>query len=252
MNYENGSVQIWIEGSTMPTRSIATNYVYSAALVVSIAKDIYIDSGRPNYNVDMWRESANSSFSSLSIGDHCYALFLTKNSLYCSIQYAHRVVKRSLNSSDTQVTTVAGTGCAGYQPHMLHYQRGIFVTNDSSLYVADTNNHRVQLFRAGQLNGTTMAGREALGTVQLLNPTAVMMDGDGYLFILDCYHYRVVGSGPYGFRCVVGCTGGKGSSLSQLSASMSMAFDSYGNIFVVDTDNNRVQKFLLSSDTCSE
>ena len=135
---------------------------------------------------------------------------------------------------------------------MLYYQRGIFVTHNSELYVADTNNYRVQLFRAGQLNGTTMAGREALGTVQLLNPSAVMLDGDGYLFILDAYNYRVVGSGPYGFRCVIGCTNGRGSSSNQLSASRSMAFDSYGNIFIVDTDNNRVQKFFLSSGTCSK
>ena len=147
---------------------------------------------------------------------------------------------------------VAGTGCAGFQPHLLFHQRGIFVTNNSELYVADTNNHRVQLFRAGQLNGTTIAGREALGTVQLRNPTAVMLDGDGYLFILDSGHYRVVGSGPYGFRCVMGCSNQTGSASDQLSNPQSMAFDSYGNIYVTDTNNNRVQKFLLSSSTCSK
>ena len=136
--------------------------------------------------------------------------------------------------------------------HTLFYQRGIFVTNSSALYVADTKNHRVQLFPAGQLNGTTVAGREALGTILLRDPTAVMLDGDGYLFILDSNHYRVVGSGPYGFRCVIGCTNESGSALDQLSNPQSMAFDSFGNIFVVDTGNNRVQKFFLSSNTCSK
>ena len=253
INYENSNILIWLEGSTSPTATIVTNYINSKALVVGGARDIYIDSGGPDYDIALWRENANSSSSSLNIGDHCYSLFLADNdSLYCSIQYSHRVVKRSLNSSDTQVTTVAGTGCSGYQRHMLFFQRGIFVSNSSELYVADTNNHRVQLFAAGQLNGTTMAGREALGTIQLLNPTAVMLDGDGYLFILDCYHYRVVGSGPYGYRCVIGCTGGTGSAADQLSAPRGMAFDSFGNIFVVDTGNDRVQKFLLSSSTCSK
>ena len=135
---------------------------------------------------------------------------------------------------------------------MLYHQRGIFVSNSSDLYVADTNNHRVQFFPAGQLNGTTMTGREALGTIQLLNPSAVMLDGDGYLFILDTYHFRIVGSGPNGFRCVIGCTNGLGSSSYQLSVARSMAFDSHGNIFVLDTDNARVQKFFLTSNTCSK
>ena len=252
-NYQNGIVKVWHGGSAIPTGNIMTNYTNSRSLVVSITEDIFIDNGSPNYDVALWRENAASSFSTLSIGDGCYSLFLAGNdSLYCSISYSHRVVKRSLNSSDFQVKTVAGTGCAGFEPHRLYYQRGIFVTINSDLYVADSNNHRVQLFPEGQLNGTTVAGREALGTVQLLNPTAVMLDADGYLFILDCYHYRIVGAGPYGYRCVVGCTGGTGSAPNQLSASRSMAFDSYGNIFVVDTYNDRVQKFFLSSNTCSK
>ena len=252
-NYQNGIVKVWHGGSAMPTRTIMTNYTNSRALVVSIAKDIYMDSGDPNHNIDIWRENTNSNFSSLDLWDGCYSLFLVGNdSVYCSISYSHRVVKRSLNSSDSQVTTVAGTGCAGFHANTLFYQRGIFVTNSSALYVADTKNHRVQLFPAGQLNGTTVAGREALGTILLRDPTAVMLDGDGYLFILDSNHYRVVGSGPYGFRCVIGCTNESGSALDQLSNPQSMAFDSYGNIFVVDTGNNRVQKFFLSSNTCSK
>ena len=174
------------------------------------------------------------------------------DSLYCSIHDFHKVIKRSLDSSDTQLTTVAGTGCSGYLPNRLHNPRGLFVTADLDLYVADTNNHRVQLFRAGQLHGITMAGRAALGTMQLFDPAAVMLDADGYLFILDSDNVRLVASGPDGFRCVIACTYTRGSAADQLSAPLSMAFDRYGNIFVTDTGNSRVQKFVLSSNTCSK
>ena len=135
---------------------------------------------------------------------------------------------------------------------MLFNPRGICVTTSFDLYVADAGNHRIQRFKPSQVNGTTMAGREAPGTILLHSPTAVILDGDGYLFIADSANYRIVGSGPYGFRCVIGCTGVAGSASDQLSSPQSVAFDSYGNIFIVDNNNNRVQKFMLSFNSCGK
>ena len=252
-NFENGDIQIWTEGSTSPSDTIATNSSRTRALFVSGAGNIYINNEYAAYTVDIWRKNGSSRMSTLPIGETCGSIVIdTNNSLYCSLSNTHRVIKRSLNSSGTQLTTVAGTGCAGSHAHLLFYQRGIFITINFNLYVADAGNHRVQLFRSGHLNGTTVAGREALGTVTLHNPTAVMLDSDGYLFILDCSNSRVVGSGPGGFRCVIGCAGGWGSASNQFRNPQSMAFDSYGNIFVVDTGNSRLQKFLLSDNSCSK
>ena len=135
---------------------------------------------------------------------------------------------------------------------MLYSPLGIFVAINFDLYVADSCNFRVQLFRAGELNGTTVAGRGAPGTIQLNRPAAVTLDADGYLFIVDYNLASIIGSGPYGFRCVVGCTSSTGSDPNQLRNPRSMAFDSSGNIFVVDSDNSRVQKFALSLDSCSK
>ena len=93
---------------------------------------------------------------------------------------------------------------------MLSHPTGIFVTESLDLYVAEWGNDRVQLFRSGELNGTTVAGNGSIGTISLYGPTGVVLDADGYLFIVNYGSGSIVGSGPYGFRCLVGCSGGGG------------------------------------------
>jgi DNA-binding beta-propeller fold protein YncE len=135
---------------------------------------------------------------------------------------------------------------------MLYVPRGIFVDRLFNFYVADCGNNRIQFFQSGNLNGTTVAGVAATGTISLQCPTGVVLDGGGYLFIVDGEHHRVVGQSSNGFRCVVGCTNTSGSASNQLSLPRSLSFDSYGNIYVVDRSNNRVQLFFLENNTCGE
>ena len=251
-NFQNGHIQIWLKGSTSPTGTIITNSNRSHALFVTTAGDVYIDN-YANYSIDVCLKNSTSCVFTLNMGIVCYSIFIdTNNSLYCSYRDSHKIIRRSINSSNNQITTVAGAGCPGYQSHLFYFPRGIFVTISFDLYVADTGNHRIQRFQAGQMNATTVTGREAPGTMQLSLPSEVVLDADGYLFITDSGHNRIIGSGPDGFRCVIGCTSGGGSGSNQLSYPQSMAFDSHGNIFVADTNNNRIQKFLLSSNICSK
>jgi hypothetical protein len=62
----------------------------------------------------------------------------------------------------------------------------------------------------------------------------------------DC----IIGSGPNGFQCIAGCSGSYGSAPDQLHDPLNLAFDSYGNIFV--TDSNRIQKFILATNSCGK
>ena len=147
--------------------------------------------------------------------------------------------------------TTFGTGICGTTSNMLCYPNGIFVHINFDLYVTDCNNNRVQLFKSGQLNATTIAGSGASGTIILSCPNGVVLDGDDHLFIVDGNNHRIVGSDANGFRCVVGCSGG-GSAADQLLGPWSVSFDSYGNMFVTDYGNNRIQKFVLSFNSCGK
>ncbi|CAF1532450.1 unnamed protein product, partial [Rotaria sordida] len=135
------------------------------------------------------------------MNSECISLFIhIDNTLYCSIQNGHQVVKMSLNSNDSTFMTVAGTGCAGSTSDMLDQPFGIYVNINFDLYVADTGNNRVQLFYDGEMNGRTVAG-ETLGKRFALNkPTSVILDADDNLFIVDSGNQRIIRLGSDGFR----------------------------------------------------
>ncbi|CAF1518247.1 unnamed protein product, partial [Adineta steineri] len=95
-------------------------------------------------------------------------------------------------------------------------------------------NNWIQQFRSGELNGTTAAGdKSASVPIKLNYPSGVTLDADNYLFILDNKNHRVVGTGPYGFQCLLGCSEG-GSAPDQLFYPFYFGFDSFRNMFVVD------------------
>jgi hypothetical protein len=155
------------------------------------------------------------------------------------------------NNNPNNLTIVAGNGSPGPTSMKLHTPQGIFVTTNFNLYVADCGNDRIQLFYHGQLNATTVAGNGFSGAITLNCPTDVILDVNNYLFIVDSNNHRIIGSGPYGFQCVAGCSGTHGQGSDQLNHPQSLSFDSFGNLFVVDKDNDRIQKFLLNSDSCN-
>ena len=94
-------------------------------------------------------------------------------------------------------------------------------------------------------NGITIAGNGSPNpTINLYNPSAVVLDAEKYLFIVDSWNNRIVGSGLNGFRCLVGCFE-TGSQPNELNNPTSLSFDRSGNMFVTDSQNHRIQKLYV-------
>ena len=203
--------------------------------------------------MERWTLNSSAGVVVMSVSQPCDDLFVdTNNMLYCSMSLANSIVKSWLDDDMTTLTTVAGNGSWGSASYMLAYPYGIFVDINFDLYVADSGNHRIQLFPLGQLNGITVAGIGSSNFTILLNsPSSVILDADGYLFIVDYGDSRIVGSGPNGFRCVAGCNGSS-STTGYLPGPWLFKFDSYGNIFVTVVNINSVLKLTLLNNSCGE
>ena len=245
-------VLIWPQGSRIPTRILFGGLRYPLSLFVTANGDVYVDNGI-NGRVDKWEPNATSSVVAMFVTGQCSGLFVdTNNGVYCSMSAYHRVVKNSLNGGVNTVISVAGNGSIGATSTTLWNPEGIFVDLSFNLYVADYGNHRIQMFRSGQLNATTVAGTGTTGPFSLSYPTSFVVDRDGYLFIVDRSNHRVIGSSANGFRCLIGCSGSSGSSLDRLINPQSLAFDNVGNIYVNDQGNSRIVQFTLGRNVCGE
>ena len=254
-NGVNGRIVVWSAGSTTPTSEIPGNWRNSYGFFVTTSGDIYIDALTSINGVDRWTFNSTGSHLVMYTCNKCTDVFVDiSNTLYCSMSNLHQVLAKSLHSALNNIKIVAGIGSRSSNANGLNKPFGIFVDINFDLYVADCGNNRVQLLISGQLTATTVAGSGSITpTISLDCPIAIILDADTNLFVIEHEKHRIIGPGPAGLQCIIGCPGGSsggGSRSDQLQAPWSFSFDSAGNIFVSDRDNDRIQKFLLTSSLC--
>ena len=238
--------QVWYAGSPTANRTLSTSSNAPYAVFAAINGDIFVDDST---SVDRWTRNSTTPITAMVVNGSCWSLFVDiRDQLYCAQSDQYRVIRQSLWGDINQAEIVAGNGTLGSAANTLNGPRGISVDLNITLYVADCFNNRVQMFRAGEKNGTTIAGQGATGTIILSRPVGIVMDGSGYLFIVDVFNSRIVGSGPNGFRCIVGC----GAGSSALNHPRTVHFDSQGNLVVMDSGNRRIQIFLLTTNSCGK
>lgn len=214
--------------------------------------EILIDNGYSNGRIDKLTLNGTINESVMYVNSSCTGIFVDKiNNRYCSSTNEHRIFKVELKINMTKRMIVAGTGCSGPVSNMLDHPRGIFVDQHLNLFVADTDNNRIQRFEFNQINVVTVAGFGSSVYFILNKPTSVILDGNYFLFIVDNQNHRIIRSMSNGFQCLFGCSNDHGTLTNQLNNSQTMAFDKDGHIFVTDFNNHRIEKFILIQNSCS-
>ena len=161
------------------------------------------------------------------------------------------------------ISTYAGTGTAGYSGDgsagtsaELSAPWGVALDASGNLYIADSGNNRVRKVTPG---GTisTYAGTGAPGfsgdgnaaiSAKLSAPSGVAVDSNSNLYVADAGNNRIRIVSPggnittYAGNGTPGFSGdGSAATSAQLSLPAGLAVDSSGNLFIADTNNNRIR-----------
>jgi sugar lactone lactonase YvrE len=160
----------------------------------------------------------------------------------------------------------------GTSASTLAFPQGVTLDNNGNLYVADTYNHRVLVFQAPLSNGmdaTTVIGQPDFTTstkivtptaATLLYPQGLTLDEQGNLYVADSENHRVLVYQPplsngMDASSVIGqldmTSNTPTTSDTGLSYPTDVEHDSQGNLYVADSENNRVLLFATGTTTAS-
>ncbi len=155
---------------------------------------------------------------------------------------------KELQDKTISVAAKVVMGSTGKDNGQLVAPKGLAVANDGSLFVADTNNHRIEKFDA---NGTFVMAIGAQGTAQgqFQEPWDVAVGQDGSIYVADTWNHRIQKFDASGkFAAAWGQfidVGGQAAPDKPFAfyGPRSLAVDADGNVWLVDTGNKRVVKF---------
>lgn len=131
-------------------------------------------------------------------------------------------------------------GSRGSEPGNFTWPRGIAVGPDNSIVVADSSNHRVQVFdQHGKFVKEFGSYGSAEGEFDCLAGVAV--NRIGQFIIADRYNHRIQIFDPSGM--FLRAFGSQGSGDGRFSYPWGVTTDALGFIYVCDKENHRVQVF---------
>ncbi len=181
----------------------------------------------------------------------------------------HRIIAISPAGA---ATVIAGTGTGGFsgdggsaKAATLNYPTGI-AADATGIYFCDESNHRIRKIAA---DGTisTVAGNGVAGfsgdggpaaSAMLRAPRAIFRDTKGNLYIADTSNHRIRVVNAAGIISTIAGTGavgplGDGGSplKASLAAPQGVFADSAGNVFIADSNNNRIREIPAAAPSFS-
>jgi serine/threonine-protein kinase len=175
-----------------------------------------------------------------------------EGNIYIADSQNNRIRKISVSGT---VSTIAGSDTAGFkdgsgEKAQFDFPDGIAIDKQGNLYVADGGNYRIRKITPnGQVS--TFAGRSEFGfadgdvnTARFDYPTDMVIDNDGNLYVIDVSRIRKIS--PQGFVFTIagsldGYIDGDGT-VAQFQTPDGLGIDKEGNIYIADTNNNRIRK----------
>lgn len=149
-------------------------------------------------------------------------------------------VKKGHGSCTPEKTKCSTFGHRGSVPGCFNQPCDVSVRNNGHILVADTCNHRVQIFDA---KGKFISnyGKQGGSLGQLSFPSGIAISPHCHVIVSDHGNHRVqvfTSAGVY-----LRSFGGKGSTEGLMCHPTGIAIDEEGHVVVVDKDNHRVQVF---------
>ncbi|CAF3543170.1 unnamed protein product [Rotaria socialis] len=208
----NNRVQLWSTGSTSGIKIAGTGVAGNSLNQLQLPTGVSYDSNSntlyiADYTNDrVMRYLYGASNGTIAAGGNGFGITNIKlwrpaglyfdsfsNNLLIANANAQTIVQWPLNASNW--TLVAGcAGTSGNNATLLNYPMDVVLDPMGNIYVADRNNHRIQLFMNGQTQGITIAGVTSMfgSNDTLLNlPFGVTLDNQLNLYVADTGNHRI-------------------------------------------------------------
>jgi len=240
--------------------------VRTLSTLLSLCCAVHVSAQGSEGNAGIDGSTRDATAASLTL-PHGMAVDASGN-VFVADTHSHRV--RKVSAVTGIVTTVAGTGVAGYSGDgsaaangELNQPSGVALDSAGNLYIADTLNHRIRRVAAQTGIISTVAGTGAeqysgdngpATSAALRYPVFVAVDSDGNLYIADSLNNRIrrVDAGTGTISTVAG-TGVSGSSGDGGPAAEATLFFPQGlaiggaRLYIADTFNHRVREVDLGT-----
>jgi len=166
------------------------------------------------------------------------------------------------------ITTIAGTGIAGFSGDngvdssaQLSNPTALAVDANGNLYIADTDNQRIRKISGTTI--TTVAGNGEQGfsgdggaatAAGIDSPNGVAVDAAGNIYIADTHNQRIRKVSNGIISTIAGNSsksyGGDGGAATNafLARPRGLSVDAQGNIYIADSDNNRIRLITAAGD----